>query len=281
VKWHQVFFALAILAQLTFMGCSSDDGLTVPSYPEVQQHAMATRELYSVVLIGLETFARYATLDSGDTATESQLLPLATQCGTDTVLNTEAGREYQINFGTSQCTCQDGVRRAGRWTIRWPTAWPAVGVLTIETDSATVNGRQFVCAITLAASQPDSIHYTLAGNVVADSTYGLSSIQGLVQFSEPVLAAMPGPNFWLLSSSLALQATGTHSVQTNPTGPLVFNNACLFTQQSRFPVSGEVNLVSPDGATTRIQYDADGNTACDAVAVIETSTGRDYLKLTY
>jgi hypothetical protein len=264
--------------------CSPDEATTtVPNYPSVQQHAAEIRELYSFLLIGLETHARFATISLTDTAVAGQLLPNGiTGCGQDTLFDTPAGRFYRISFGSSQCTCPDGTRRTGTIAVEWPATWPSAGELHLRADSATVNGRILQADVRLAAT--DSVTFSATGTLHLDTLpHSLQAFTTQLVFSAAPAQRLPGPAFWNgVTATLRLTSQSPAPVNTLSDSPIRFEHNCLYTQQARFPVAGRFTSTHATTQTVyEVRFDADGNTGCDNIVTVTEDSERYFVKLTY
>lgn len=203
-------------------------------------------------------------------------------CATVTTTTSGGTTTTTINFGTTDCRCNDGRTRKGEIIVTYPTgSWDSVGATRTITfnnfyqNDNQVNGTKTVTYEGLNTSGQPYYNVTVSGSVIYASGKTVTASWNRVRTWLTGYTMMGTKPMWNWTSSVSFSISGTGNL-TNSLGgsatvnipaatPLVFAFGCQWIE------AGTITYTLSDGKTRSINY---GNTPnCDDNATVTLANG--------
>jgi hypothetical protein len=264
----KLVFILPFLAGIVFFlgSCSKDNNAPDTSYTAVQDDAYAESVFDNVTNIADEAYAISSVNLKSAEATENRIF--LSSCATVTLDTTSFPRVMTIDFGDSNCLCNDGRYRRGKIIISFTGRYRNPGTVRTTTfDNYYVNDNQVEGTKVVTNNGFNDQHHmtwTITVNAVITLANGEGTITWKSQRTREWAEGMDTPhdrwdNVFMITGKSAGQNAKGVSWTRKITKPLEVKLAC------RFIVSGTMEI-HRDGKPTRILDFGDGE--CDNLATV-------------
>jgi hypothetical protein len=173
-----------------------------------------------------------------------------------------------VNFGTSDCPCNDGSYRRGEVIIHYTGKYLQQGsVHTITYSNFFVNDNQVTGSKTVTNTGTNVQGQTSWSVVVNDSVI-LANNGGIISWTGNRTRTMTSsaPVTYSITGSGTLTRANGAVISYTITNPLIFSTICEWVEQ------GTVSFTLANGKTAIIDY---GNGVCDALATVSYN-GKTY-----
>lgn len=265
--------AVALLFALVFSACKQDDTGDVQQVLDSAKDNSDAENEFSAVFRYMDERHQSA---SGKTAGTDSLLP---SCATVTIIQDSANSAHwtvTVDFGTTNCLCQDGALRQGRLIGDYYGSWVSdtthwtVTTQNYYVNEVRVDGTQNVTYL------GNSTGHRRYRTVVNNATLTYTDATTATWTCDRITAFTAGDDTPLNLADDEFDVTGNASGQNRKgdpytatvTTPLHYRTACLLSGSTRHFVSGVIELAS-GGNTLKLNYDPIGNAPCDKVVSIQ------------
>ncbi len=261
----KLLFILPFLAGMVFFlgSCSKNTTPTVTSFTDVQDDAYAESVFDNVTSMADEA---YSLSTSHLKSTENRIF--LSSCATVTIDTTVYPRVLTIDFGDSNCLCNDGRYRRGKIIVAFTGRYRKPGTVRTTTfDNYYVNDNQIEGTKVVTNNgfnDQKHISWTITVNAIITLANGQGTISWKSQRTREWTEGYNTPHdrwdnvFLITGISSGQRANGLHWTR-KITKPLEVKLAC------RFIVSGTMEI-KPEGKPMRI-LDF-GNGQCDNLATV-------------
>ncbi|MFA6570594.1 MAG: hypothetical protein WCT77_05090 [Bacteroidota bacterium] len=263
-----LFTALAVL-MISFWNCKENSvEATLDSIQSADDNASAENE-FGAVFDYINTEGSNATSINGialskqdEIQTRERLLP---ECATLTI--DSASRTMTIDFGITNCLCNDGRYRRGKVIAVFSGKWKDLGSsVTVSLENYYVNDNKVTGTKTITHTAAHTWHTVVTDASVTTET---GTISWTADRTVEQTAGYNTLTIWDDSYKVTGSATGTNRKGTNFTvtidEPLIkkiqLGCASVF-------VDGKWTLVNDGGVTMTLNYDPIGGEPCDKIAEV-------------
>lgn len=274
---------LIVAAGLLLPACKQETDQPKEVVDAAQDEALASSETEEMYNLADDVAAELNATTFGKSATDTVESALVPPCATvmlDSV-DTAGGAHYYrytIDFGSENCLCRDGIYRRGRIMVERHGRYRREGATTrVRFDDYVADDVYAVSGERLTTSQGRNAagHYVHTvevrdarfealetGRVL---TWNASRRRELIEGGDN---ADPLDNVYRITGGASGNGFSGNDFTTEIETPLLYRLSCIDNRSARHPVSGRT-IVRSGGNIITIEYDPNGDAACDRLATIQ------------
>lgn len=276
-----LFWSLLASAVL-FSACRDEDNEPTAVFSAAEDEALASGETEAVDNLADDVLGALYSQTSGKTASGDTLLTeLLPDCATlllDSIHPDLPYFQFTIDFGEENCLCKDGILRRGRILVTASGRFREAGSQRVVTfqdyvaqDRYQIEGRR---TVTSQGANADGqfVAEVKVENARFEHLENGRSLSWNAQRTRTLIAGAETvaltDNVYRVEGTASGTTFSGESFTSEINTPLRYRLECFGNRSARHAVSGEVRIESA-GNTLRLDYDPNGQAACDRQAEMQ------------